>query len=93
MTNQFEGTSSDHFTYEDYEITRKKLIEAVNKSLTFQDKIFLLNVKNLTPNWEIYDFERFPSVQWKLLNLQRLKETNLEKHQEQYEALKGKLNA
>lgn len=92
MTNQFEGMSNEPFTYEDYEATREKLISTILKSLTEQDKEFLLSFKSLTPNWDIYDFERFPSVQWKLLNLQKLKDKNPEKHQEQYEALKRKLD-
>ena len=35
--------------------------------------------------------ERFPAVQWKLQNLCKLKESNPEKHQVLYDALKNKL--
>jgi hypothetical protein len=35
----------------------------------------------------VYNFENFPAVQWKLLNLQKLKDNNPDKHREQYEAL------
>ena len=49
-----------------------------------ESKEFLLSFKNALPDWSIYDFERFPAVQWKLKNLLTLKDTNSIKHQEQY---------
>jgi hypothetical protein len=64
----------------------------VHAGLTDKDKEFLLSVKNVTPDWNIYDFERFPAVQWKLQNLQKIKTNNPKKHHQQYEALKEKLN-
>ncbi|PJB72880.1 MAG: nucleotidyltransferase [Alphaproteobacteria bacterium CG_4_9_14_3_um_filter_47_13] len=91
MENQFTGMSDIAFTYEDFEETREKLIKVIHAKLTDKDKEFLLSVKNVTPDWSIYDFERFPAVQWKLQNLQKLKTTNPEKHKEQYKALKEKL--
>ena len=88
MANQFDGMSDESFSYSGYEEVREKLIKTVQHGLTETDKEFLLSVKNLTPRWELYDFEQFPSMQWKLQNLVRLKETNLKKHQDQLEALK-----
>jgi predicted nucleotidyltransferase component of viral defense system len=93
MVNQFEGMSEEDFSYEEYEAVRKKLITTIHERLTEKDRKFLLSVKNLTPDWSIYDFERFPAVQWKLQNLQKLKTTNPQKHQQQYEALKAKLES
>lgn len=91
MENQFTGMSDIEFTYDDFERTREQLVEIVNKSLTAKDKEFLLSVKNCEPDWSIYDFERFPAVQWKLQNLRKLKESNPDKHKQLYEALKEKL--
>ncbi len=88
MTNQFDGMSTESFSYDEYEETRKNLINELHKNLTKKDKEFLLNFKNLTPDWSSYGFKEFPSVQWKLQNLQVLKEKNPKKHQEQYETLK-----
>jgi predicted nucleotidyltransferase component of viral defense system len=92
LANQFEGMSGESFPYTEYEATRAKLIETIHTSLTEEDREFLLSIKNLTPDWSIYDFERFPTVQWKLQNLRKLKEANPDKHREHYEALKRKLN-
>lgn len=92
LANQFSGMTDEAFTYEEYENVRQKLIVTIHANLTDQDKEFLLSVKNVTPDWSIYDFQRFPSINWKLQNLQKLKDKNSHKHKEQYEALKNKLN-
>lgn len=79
MANQFEGMSTKEFTYQDFEITRHELIETINRSLTTYDKGFLVAFSNLQADWSVYDFRRFPAVQWKLENLKKLKENNKEK--------------
>lgn len=91
MENQFTGMAEEEFSYEDFESTRTQLVETIKNSLTKADIEFLLSVKNVDPDWTIHDFEQFPSVQWKLQNLRKLKESNLEKHVEQYNLLKEKL--
>ncbi len=91
MENQFTGMSEDEFSYEEFEATREKLVNVIHANLTDQDKEFLLSVKNVTPDWSIYNFERFPAVQWELQNLQKLKTNNPEKHKQLYDVLKEKL--
>ena len=93
MENQFEGMTEESFSYEQYEETRTRLIKTIQGSLTEMDKAFLLGVKELTPDWSIYDFERFPGVQWKLQNLRTLMEGAPEKHEEIFVKLKAVLNA
>lgn len=82
MVNQFEGMSSEPFTYTDFENSRVQLIETIHQNLTDKDKGFLLSFNEATPDWNIYDFERFPAVQWKLQNLNTLKAKNPEKFNE-----------
>lgn len=91
MSNQFAGMSSEKFTYEEYEETRNRLIFAVNHELTSEDKQFLLNIKNLNPDWSLYDFQRFPTVQWKIRNLEKLRTQNPQKYQKQHDLLKKHL--
>jgi predicted nucleotidyltransferase component of viral defense system len=91
MANQFLGMSHDSFNYHDFELTRKRLVKTVRTSLTAKDKEFLLGVKSLAPDWSTYDFEKFPAVKWKLKNLQKLKDTNPEKHQKLYDKLETAL--
>jgi len=92
QANQFSGMTDEAFGYEDFEATRTRLVETVNAALTEKDKVFLLSFKDLNPDWSIYDFQRFPSIIWKLQNLQKLKSNNPDKHKEQFEKLKEKLN-
>jgi predicted nucleotidyltransferase component of viral defense system len=79
--NQFQGMSEIEFTYDDFEQTRLELIETVKTSLDENDKRFLLSLNRLEPDWSIYDFEQYPSVKWKLLNLQKFKESRADDHQ------------
>lgn len=91
LDNQFSGMTDEPFSYEEYESVREQLIKTIKNELTYEDKEFLLSIKNVTPDWSIYDFQRFPSINWKLQNLQKLKDNNPEKHQEQYNTLRKKL--
>jgi len=81
--NQFEGMSAIAFNYDDYETTRFQLIETVRGSLDENDKTFLLSLNRLAPDWSIYDYQNFPSVKWKLLNLDKFKRDNLDVYQQQ----------
>lgn len=81
LDNQFVGMTRELFSYDEFETVRDALVENVNTMLTKKDKQFILGFKNVTPDWSIHDFERFPAVQWKLQNLRKLKKANTEKHQ------------
>lgn len=92
LENQFTGMSAEDFAYEDYESVREKLIDTISGNLTEKDKQFLLSINDLKPDWSIYDFERFPAIRWKLINLQKLSESDPEKYRQQFEALGKTLN-
>ena len=89
METQFAGMSAEEFTYQHYEETRTALLKAIHSNLTDEDKKFILSLKELKPDWEIYNFEKFPNIVWKLENLQKLKKNNPEKHQALYTKLKA----
>ncbi len=92
MENQFAGMSEEEFTYAEFEQIRKQLETIITENLTDVDKNFLLNFKACNPDWSVYDFEKFPSIQWKLHNLVALKKNNPVKHNEQFMRLKEKLS-
>ncbi len=92
MDKQFQGMTAEIFTYKDFEETRLKLVKLIQSSLTQEDKQFLLSFENCKPNWLIYNFVQFPSIQWKLKNLNFLKETNPVKHLDHYKKLEMILN-
>lgn len=81
--NQFEGMSAISFTYQDFETTRTRLVKEVNLSLKDKDRTFLLSFKQGNPDWQQFPIQRLhemPAVQWKLMNIQKLKKADPEKH-------------
>lgn len=88
---QFKGMTEQSFTYEDYEANRYALVEDIHQSLTVDDKLFLISIEELNPDWTLYDFEKYPAVQWKLQNLEKLKKNNPEKHANGIRLLREKL--
>lgn len=91
LTHQFNGMTLEAFSYEQYESVRDALIVAVHELLDEDDKMLLVSFKSGKPEWPSYNFSAFPAVQWKLQNIQRLKEVDPEKHQLQYQFLVSKL--
>lgn len=79
MAKQFAGMTETEFTYGQFEESRAELIKSVNALMTDADKRFLLEFESAEPVWEGSGYEVFfnyPSVQWKMLNLQKLKKQN-----------------
>lgn len=90
--NQFLGMTEEPFDYDDFESTREKLVQVVNQGLTQRDKAFLLSVNELNPDWSVYNFQKFPSVLWKMQNLRKLGDNNPEKYKVHLEILKEKFS-
>lgn len=93
MSNQFAGMSDEDFSYQEYEFVRATMIKTVQASITADDKLFILGFKDVIPDWSIYNFEAYPSIKWKLQNLEKIKASNPAKHKELYTLLKSKLDA
>ena len=74
--NQFDGMSDQDFTYQEFEEVRNTMISAIHNILNEEDKKFILSFKSLKPDWSIYDFQKYPAIQWKLENIQRFKDHN-----------------
>ena len=84
---QFEGMSDQEFSYSEFELAREKLVHAIYGILKQEDKDFIISVKRLEPDWSIYDFSKYPSIQWKLENLRRFKAQNEISYYKSYERL------
>lgn len=83
LQGQFEGMTDIPFSYEDYEATRKELIEKVNEIFTKEDREFLISFEQGEPEWDkccAGDLSEYLSVKWKIQNILKLKATNPEKH-------------
>lgn len=80
LENQFIGMTNVPFNYKEFEQARLELIDRIHTMLTQSDKVFLCDLENGVLNSDLYDFSSFPAVQWKLLNIVKLKKQNPEKH-------------
>lgn len=83
LENQFIGMTDVKFDYIDYETSRRNLIEEVNLNLTDKDREFLLSFESGSPEWNkciMGDLSVFPAVQWKLQNINNLRENNPTKY-------------
>ncbi|MDH5731391.1 MAG: nucleotidyl transferase AbiEii/AbiGii toxin family protein [Gammaproteobacteria bacterium] len=85
--NQFEGMSAEVFTYDDFEATRQELINSITASLDQIDKQFLMSLNRLQPDWSHYPYQDFPSVRWKLRNLETFRNDKPESYQQQLSEL------
>lgn len=82
MERQFSGMSEIPFGYTDFEETREKLIVDVNSVMTEEDRLFLIGFEELAVDWKdtpYSSFREYPSVKWKMQNLQKLKASNPKK--------------
>lgn len=85
LENQFKGMTDVEFGYADYEAARQELISLVNTSLTDVDKDFLVSFEDASPDWSkccAGDLSGYPSVMWKLQNINNLKRVNPQKHKQ-----------
>ncbi len=87
LENQFEGMTDEIFTYDEFKKLRIRLITTIQDHLTEYDRKFLLDIMRLEPDWSQYPFQYFPSVRWKLRNIEALKEMNEKKYRDHLEAL------
>jgi len=58
--------------------------------MTAADKQFLLSFASAEPEWDLFpqnNLASLPGVQWKLLNIRKLKETSPAKHAQSVDAL------
>ena len=90
--SQFQGMTDNTFGNDEYQEAREQLIKMINESLTIEDKEFLLAFSKGEPDWTKVDYSRYPAIRWKLLNINKLKETNPQKYSEQVDAVKRTLS-
>lgn len=74
--NDFVGMTSEPVELMELLDVRNNLIKLIKSSLTENEINFLLSFKGMKPEWELLGvkgIENLPSVQWKLLNLKKMK--------------------
>jgi predicted nucleotidyltransferase component of viral defense system len=91
LANQFQGMTDTPFSYNDYLMAKQDLLDLIRNNLTLADKEFLLSVEMGVPDWNkccAGDLSKYPSVQWKLLNITKLKASNPVKFHQGIEKLR-----
>lgn len=91
LANQFEGMTDEPFNYDDYQSSRANLIDVVNNGFTDEDKDFLISFEEGNPDWSkccAGDLSGYPSVRWKLMNVEKLKSKNPAKHKDGIDRLR-----
>jgi predicted nucleotidyltransferase component of viral defense system len=91
LENQFQGMTDNPFSYNDYLIAKQDLLILIRNNLTQRDKEFLISVEMGIPDWyKCYagNLSMYPSVQWKLLNITKLKAGNPAKFNQGIEKLR-----
>jgi len=82
FTNEFTGLTNDELSLTLLEQTQERLIEQLPRNLTTAHRDFLLSVARAEPEWSLLPFanlQHLPALQWKLLNLRRLKSRDAER--------------
>lgn len=84
---EFQGMANTEVTLKDLKNARELLINTIRKTLTTEEKQFLIGLKKLAPNWNLLGLKRtqvlpgvqslpniqdLPGVQWKILNLKKM---------------------
>jgi predicted nucleotidyltransferase component of viral defense system len=88
--SEFADMAEVNIPVEELEKAREDLIAIIHKTMTNDERNFLLSFKERNPKWELLGLEnieevsKLPSVQWKLKNLTAMDDT---KHQKALEKL------
>ena len=91
FNNQFSGMTSVEFSYDDYEKTRATLIDSIQRRLTNDEKKFFLSFEMGEPDWKLFPhpvLKNLPAIQWKLLNIKKLKKDKPKKHEQKINELR-----
>lgn len=91
FNNQFQGMAQIPFNYQDFEMTREKMLEKIIKGLSSADINFLVSFTEAAPDWTHFDFSEYPAIHWKLLNIRKFKKESRIKFNEQLKKLKDVL--
>lgn len=79
---EFQGMTLTEVPLEELEMVRDELIKQINRSLTEDERRFILSFKRMEPEWNLLQLdavEDLPAVKWKQLNLGRMRKKNHKK--------------
>jgi hypothetical protein len=94
FTAEFAGMTPEPFDYGAHSETFLRMVHMIQSALTADDRGFLVSFEAGEPEWGRFPYAslaNLPGAQWKLLNIQNLRQTNPVKHKEGVDALKKAL--
>ena len=83
------------FSYDDHDITLKRLVSTLRESLSDDDRAFLLSFEAGDPDWSLFPIAmlaELPAPQFKLMNIRKFRETSPERHKAVLSALENALS-
>ena len=89
---EFEGMTSVPVSLDELMIVREKLVADVQARLYDVSRQFLLSLHDCAPDFDVIGHPKaaeLPAIRWKILNLEKLKAQNPEKHTQQRDLLLG----
>lgn len=93
FTNEFAGMTRDEAALNLLEQTQERLITQLPRALSSSHRDFLSSVVRAEPTWDLMPFthlQHLPALQWKLLNLRRLKTRDAARFSAQHEELESR---
>jgi predicted nucleotidyltransferase component of viral defense system len=96
FTNEFAGMTRDGVALDLLEQTQERLIAQLPRALSTSHREFLLSLVRTEPAWELMPFnhlQHLPALQWKLLNLRKLKSRDATRFLAQHDELVAKFKS
>lgn len=84
--NNFEGMTTQPISLKDLLAVRESVFASLPASLNDEERSFLMSIAKADPRWDVMPFRhlrQLPALQWKLHNLQQLRDKNRKKFDEQ----------
>lgn len=86
----FQGMTADPIKLSELLAARDRMVATLKSSLDQNERNFLLSLVTNEPDWaalDIPDLDKFPAIRWKLQNLDRLRQVNQRRYNDQYTQL------
>jgi len=96
FTNEFVGMTRDGVALDLLKETQERLIAQLPRTLSTSHREFLLSLVRAEPEWELMPFnhlQHLPALQWKLLNLRKLKSRDATRFSAQHVELAAKFES
>jgi predicted nucleotidyltransferase component of viral defense system len=96
FTSEFAGMPREPIALITLERIQRQLIAELPRALTSSHRDFLLSLVRAEPSWKLMPFkhlQQLPALQWKLLNLRKLKARNPARFAAQHDELAARFEA